>query len=117
MSRRILSLSKNTRLLISRNDMLAAAGYTVSSPRDPEDALELLAGGNFDVVICGHSIRNPRRNKLMKEIRARYPNLPIVFLYAAPERADDSTVADISVDVTEPTNLVRALKDLFSRGK
>ncbi len=117
MLRRILSLSENTRLLISRNDMLAAAGYTVSSPRHPEDALELLSAEEFDVVVCGHSIRNPRRNRLMKEIRARYPNLPIVFVFAAPDTADSSSVADISVDVTEPTNLVRALKDLSSGNK
>lgn len=117
MLRRILSLSENTRLLISRNDMLAAAGYMVSSPRRPEDALELLNTEPFDVVICGHSIQNPRRTRLMKEIRACYPNLPIVFVFAAPETADSSTVADIAVDVTEPTNLVRALKDSSSGSK
>jgi hypothetical protein len=35
-------------------------------------------------------------------------------VFVAPDVADASTAADISVDVTEPTNLVKALRDLFS---
>jgi DNA-binding NtrC family response regulator len=114
MPRRILSLSQNTHLLLSRNDMLAAAGYSVSSPRTPEDALNLLRTQRFDAVICGHSIEKPRRDKLLAQIAAIYPELPLVFVFVAPGVADASTAADISVDVTEPTNLVKALRDLFS---
>jgi DNA-binding response OmpR family regulator len=115
--RRILSLSANTGLLIMRNDMLAQVGYQVHSPRRPAEAIPLLVGGRFDAVVCGHSIEKQERDRLICEIRACYPKLPIVFVYAAPDEADGSTLADHCVDVSEPTNLVRALDDLFSQSR
>ena len=40
---RILSVSRNVRLLITRNDALAIAGYSVVSPRNPLEAPLILA--------------------------------------------------------------------------
>ena len=58
--------------------------------------------------------KSERRDKLLCEIRTRYPEIPIVFVYAAPDEPDKTTVADVCIDVSDPTNLIRALADLFA---
>jgi DNA-binding NtrC family response regulator len=87
MARRVLSVSKDTRLLVTRNDVLAAAGYAVSSPREAEEARYLLARGGFAAVTIGHSIHPDQRKTLIDELRAIDTKVPIVYVYAPPRLA------------------------------
>lgn len=110
MARRILSVSTDTRLLVMRNDVLAAAGYAVSSPRHPAEALYLLARGGFFAVVIGHSIHPDLRRMIINELRGIDQKVPIVYVYAPPGDAEEP-LADLSVDVSDPVNLVKALEE------
>jgi DNA-binding NtrC family response regulator len=110
MSRRILSVSTDTRLLVTRNDVLAAAGYAVSSPRHPEEARYLLSRGGFSAVVIGHSIRPDQRKTIIDELRGIDREVPIVYVYVPPGDANEP-LADLSVDVSDPVNLVKALEE------
>ena len=102
-------------LLLMRNDALAMAGYSVAAPRHPEDAPALVRQGRFDAVVIGHSIPRALRTRLMKEIREIAPQIPIVFVYAAPME-DDGSGADVSVDITDgPFSLIRVLDHQLNR--
>ncbi len=112
---RILSISRNPRLLALRNDALALAGYSVASPRQPNEALPLMAQQSFDAVIIGHSVEPEIRRVLIPAVRRLRPEIPIVFVYAAPE-IHEERLADFSIDITAgPTSLLRALEERLSK--
>jgi DNA-binding NtrC family response regulator len=108
--RRILSVSANTRLLVTRNDTLSLAGYNVVSPHSPEDTAELLARSHFDAVVIGHSVPADTRTKIIRAVRQIAPNVPVIFVYIGPTD-DQEPLADFSVEVTDPVNLIRALEN------
>jgi DNA-binding response OmpR family regulator len=108
--RRILSVSANTRLLVTRNDTLSLAGYNVVSPHRPEDTAELLARSKFDAIIIGHSVPAETRSKIIKVSRKIAPRVPIIFVYIHPSD-EREPLADSSVEVTDPVNLIRALEN------
>jgi DNA-binding response OmpR family regulator len=109
---RLLSISRNPRLLATRNDALALAGFNVVSPRTPEQSLLLLQQEHFDAVIIGHSVEPNLRRQLITLIRDSHPGIPIAFVFAAEEHAGDEPLADFAVDISHgPMPLLQALRD------
>ncbi len=114
---RILSISRNPRLLALRNDALALAGYAVAAPREPDEAVSLAAQQPFDAVVIGHSVEHEKRENLIRTLRDLRPYMPIVFVYTEPEKAQEP-LADASVDVTSgPTPLVSELDKRLRRSQ
>ena len=112
---RILSVSRNVRLLITRNDALAIAGFSVVSPRNPLDAPLILAQQSIDAVIIGHSVEAQTRTQLIQAIRRLHPQIPIFFVYTAPQTTGEP-LADVSVDVTHgPQTLIAAMQERVER--
>jgi hypothetical protein len=107
---RILSVSANTRLLIMRNDTLAVAGYSVVSPKEPEEAAFLLATQRFDVIVIGDSVRQKKRTALISALRSIRDDVPIIFVHAGPNPCIEP-LADMSIDVRNgPMALISALQ-------
>ncbi len=114
---RILSISRNSGLLATRNDALAIAGYRVAAPKEPNEAVLLLSEGSFDVVVIGHSVEHETREGLIRTLRALLPYAPIIFVYTEPESIEEP-LADVSVDVTAgPAPLVAELDKRLRRAQ
>ena len=112
---RILSTSRNVRLLLERNSVLAMAGFSVISPKTPEQAPALAAQEHVDAVIIGHSIDAELRRSLISELRRVCPGCVICFVYQAPDTQGEP-LADISLDVTKgPDPLIVALQEKLPR--
>lgn len=112
---RILSISNNVRLLLSRNDILAMAGFSVISPRHPEQAPLLAGQERVDAVVIGHSVGEAERKPLIKQLRVVCPGCPICFVYEAPDTKGEP-LADVSLDVTQgPEKLVLYLQERLPR--
>jgi DNA-binding NtrC family response regulator len=108
---RLLSVSRNPRLLATRNDALALAGFTVVSPRSPEQTLLLLHQEKFDAVIIGHSIEPELRKRLIASIHEASPGLPIAFVFLPAEDPGEEPLADFAVDISHgPMPLLQALR-------
>jgi hypothetical protein len=108
---RILSISENVRLLITRNDALAIAGFSVVSPKTPEEAPLIAGEREPDAAIIGHSVEPEKRKTIIPEIRRHCPDCLIVFVYVAPETAMEP-LADVSLDVTDSAEpLIKALQE------
>lgn len=82
---RVLSTSRNVSLLLSRNGSLAMAGFSVISPKRPEDAPQLASNERVDAVVIGHSVDAPTRKKLISELRGVCPGCLICFVYVSPD--------------------------------
>ncbi len=114
---RILSISRNRRLLALRNDALALAGYSVAVPKEPNEAVVLVSQQAFDAVVVGHSVEHETRHGLIRRLRDLRPQTPIVFVYTEPENVEEP-LADVSVDVTKgPTPLVTELDRRLRRAQ
>ncbi len=113
---RILSVSQKTRLRITRDDTLGAAGFSVISPRTPEEAPLLLRQQPVDAVVIGHSVKAEDRKRIIRAIR-RECDCPIVFVYVDSESQKEA-LADVCVDVTSGNGaLVRSLEELLLKNK
>jgi len=107
---RVLSTSRNVGLLLSRNSVLAMAGFSVISPRYPEETPALAAQEEVDAVVIGHSVDAALRSSLISELRQISPHCLICFVYATPDTAGEP-LADVSLDVTNgPEPLILALQ-------
>ena len=76
---RVLSISKNVHLLLSRNDILAVAGFSVISPKEVEQAPALAAQEKVDAVVIGHSVEPSLRQEIITEVRAGMSDMPHLF--------------------------------------
>ncbi len=113
---RILSVSEKTRLRITRDDTLAASGFSVISPRTPKEAPLLVRQKPVDAVVICDSVDAEDRKEIIAAIR-RSCHCPILFVYVHPESAEEP-LADMCVDVTDGNAaLVRTLEDLLSSNK
>ena len=114
---RVLSFSRNVRMLLSRNDVLAMAGFSVVSPREPEQAPMLAAQQQVDAVVIGHSVPAAVRGVLIPELRRLCPDCVICFVYAAPDTTGEP-LADVSLNVTNgPEPLIWELQHKLPRIK
>ncbi len=96
----IVSVSRDTRQLIERNDTLALSGFRVISPRTPDEAPLLAVQQNVDAVVLGHSVEGAQRRAIIDSIRRVSPECLIVFAYTRPNGQPDEPLADASIDVT-----------------
>lgn len=105
----ILSVSRNTRLLITRNDTLALGGFRVVSPRTPEEAPFLALQQKVEAVVIGHSVESEVREPLIHAIRHLCPTCRILFVFTGD--LQEEPLADASIDVTNGNeSLVFALR-------
>lgn len=113
---RVVSVSRNTSLLIGRNDALGMAGFTVLSPRFLEEAPALALQRRADAVVIGDSVPANERAVLIAQFRKRCPGCLVVFVYA--RAGEKEHLADLSVDVTGgPEALIIALGEKLGRSR
>ena len=113
MAPRILSVSYDESLLVTRQMMLEQAGFRVTSALGFEEALEHCDSGKFDLLLVGHSIPLKDKRSLIKAAR-RSCKAPVLSIrkhgdVPLPE-------ADYSLDSLEdPKVLVEAIQSLLNR--
>jgi two-component system, NarL family, invasion response regulator UvrY len=90
--------------------------------RDANEVLDLLQKGDWDIVIL--DITMPGRSGLdvLKELRQKYPKLPVLVLSIHPEgqyavRALKTGAAGYLTKESAPEELVKAIRKILNRGK
>jgi DNA-binding response OmpR family regulator len=84
MAARILSISYDEALLLTRTLILQKAGYHAIPALGFVNAMEACRHGSFDVVIVGHSVPRDDKRAMLDAIRAGC-NAPVVSLYKTSE--------------------------------
>ncbi len=91
--KRILSVSRDKSYLLPRNDALAIAGFSVSSPKEPGEAVHILLSTDVDVIVLGHSIPKAERMALTAQFRTIRPQVPVIVLFDKKPDEDESADA------------------------
>ncbi len=104
---RILSISSEPYLLFARNEALVVAGFSVVSLSTPHSIPQLLAHGNIEAVVLGHSVPSEMRQFIIGIARQIDPCCPVFFVYEYPYTRGEP-LADLSIDVTSGSHLLVA---------
>ena len=115
----VLLVDDNRQGLIARRSILEELGYHVTTATGGEEALDLCAAQNFDVVVTDYKM--PRMNgvELIKKIRGAYPATRIILLSGFVEPlglTEESTGADMVIvkSAGEVGVLTRSVKRLLN---
>ena len=98
MSNRILYVTYDKPRFVMRSGALLRSGFTVSSPRRAEDAIPMVATGDFLAVVIGNSVMSTDRVHVIRGIRKLKPQQPVIYFSDIP--GDIDAEADESVDVS-----------------
>jgi hypothetical protein len=108
---KILSVSYDMSLATTREMLLSAAGFQVSSAFTVGQAIDLCATEEFALVIIGHSIPRDQRQWLLKELRSRCATPVLAF-----RRPGEAPLieADYTFDSSEgPAQLLEMVIDIL----
>ena len=110
MKPRILSISYDQSLLLTRDLMLKQAGYEVVSCEGFADAIEHCQG-HFDLIIMGHSIPQKDKRAIVLELHARGCDAPLLSLIRPGERPISE--AGDTVDPFSPELLLQKVGNML----
>lgn len=112
---RIISVSYDHTLLLTRELMLKGAGHQVTSCLGYEEAVSNCSRVPFDLVIVGHSI--PKNDKLNMIAAFRHQNANALIVALA--RAGEPRLNEVDVYVTpgDPEELIRAIDRAITRNR
>jgi len=79
---KVLCIDDDELGLLVRKMTLEAAAFKVTTASSGKQGLELLSGGDFDLVVLDHSMPEMNGGEVAEQIRFRCPELPIVMLSA-----------------------------------
>jgi DNA-binding response OmpR family regulator len=110
-AKRILSISNDASLLLTRKRLLELAGYEVVSPESFAVAFDACEAerGLFDLVVVGHSVPRLDKQRIIAHVREKY-RCPILALL----RPHESSVrgADVSV-IADPDVFLSSVKKML----
>ena len=108
----ILSVSNDAALLKSRQMVLEAGGYRVTSVVGYSEALAAFQSATYDLLIIGHSLLLAEKQSLIESFRKSCPLLPILALTRPWEVAVDG--ANKSFDASySPEALLVVVQELL----
>jgi DNA-binding response OmpR family regulator len=114
MAQRILSISYDELLLITRQLLLEDAGFKVTSALGFVSGLQECSAGKFDLVIIGHSIPRTEKQSLLQAVRHNC-DAPVLLLCKPTE--DALLDVDYSIDSIEPDSVLKAVRQILKSGR
>jgi len=112
MSKRILSISYDESLLVTRGALLEREGYQVTSELGFTQSAARCAEGNFDLFILGHSIPERDKQELIRIFRANC-SAPVLALLRQGEDAPGN--ADYQVFPYDPAQLLKTVARILGQ--
>jgi CheY-like chemotaxis protein len=112
----VLMLGKYLELGLYRAEYLRSHGYHVLFPQSRAEAIAIVSGGAYDIVILSYSLSDEDAIELHELIEQTCPNCPVITL--TEQRWQDTKIySDKVVLVSEgPEALLEAVRSFESRG-
>jgi DNA-binding response OmpR family regulator len=105
----ILSIGLDANVLATRALILRSAGYTVVSAMSLREAVSLLHGSDFDIIVLCHTLPAKDCERLISMVRSSGSRIPVVAV-ADSEVSQHSSMADATLD-KEPVAFLRAMRE------
>lgn len=106
---RILSISYDPILLNTREFILREAGYQVNSANGFSEAVTACKG-HFDLIVMGHSIPESDKREIVRELRQRGCDSPVLSLNRFGERPIPEASGSVEPD---PKLVLEAIRSLL----
>lgn len=75
---RVLMVGRLRELALYRAEVLRQAGFTVSTPQDEHEALQIMQRGDFDAIVLSYTLPNDMVQQLAESARDYCPDCPII---------------------------------------
>jgi CheY-like chemotaxis protein len=108
---RILCLDDEPVGLAIRATVLRYAGYDVFTASSPEEALQILADQQIDLVISDHLLRGTTGTQVAASMKRIRPDIPILILSGFTEAPEGMEFADFFLSKLEPPPVLLATVD------
>ena len=115
MSFRVLLVEDDRTLRVGLTDALASEGHAVVAAADGHEGRACLRGQRFDLVVLDVMLPGPSGLELLRELRARDGDTPVLLLTARGDEGDKVLGLELGADdyVTKPFSL----RELLARVK
>lgn len=112
----ILCVDDEPNALTLRKLVLQKAGYDVVTAGSAMQALEVLATRRVDLVLSDQLMPGQTGTELARQIKNKWPSLPVILLSGVNEIPPDADIADMFLSKVEgPINLCRSVNEVLTR--
>lgn len=112
----ILCVDDEPNALVLRKLVLQKAGYQVVTANSAPQALDLLSTHNIDLVLSDQLMPGQTGTELARQIKIRWPGLPVILLSGVNEIPPDASIADLFLSKVEgPVNLCRSVNEVLAK--
>jgi CheY-like chemotaxis protein len=102
--------------LILRKLVLEKAGYQVLTASSANQALEVLSSSRIDLVLSDQLMPGGTGTELARQVKTRFPGLPIILLSGVNEIPPDADSADLFMSKVEgPAAMCDKISAVLSR--
>jgi CheY-like chemotaxis protein len=114
----ILCVDDEETQLAVRKLVLEKEGYSVLTASSGQQALNLLGCHPIDLVLSDHLMPGLTGTELTRQIKARYPELPVILISAVNEIPADAACADLFMSKLDgPVAMCQNISALMLRSK
>lgn len=104
---RILVVDDEKSILFSTKAILLKEGYKVSTAFSCDEALCLMAKGDFDLILADIVLGGKTGFDLLKESKKQNPNCPVVLITGSPNRVSEAEAFHLGAEDYIPKPLLK----------
>jgi CheY-like chemotaxis protein len=114
----ILCVDDEPNSLVLRKLVLQKAGYDVVTANSAILALDVLASRQVDLVLSDQLMPGLTGTELARQIKNRWPSLPVILISGVNEIPADAGIADLFMSKVEgPVMMCRNVTDVLAKSK
>jgi CheY-like chemotaxis protein len=114
----ILCVDDEENSLILRKLVLQKAGYAVVTASSAVQALNVLTTCKVDLVLSDQLMPGQTGTELTRQIKIKWPELPVILLSGVNEIPPDAAIADLFISKIEgPINMCQKVNDVLTRSR
>lgn len=114
----ILCVDDEPNSLVLRKLVLQKAGYDVITANSASQALEMLNSHQVNLVLSDQLMPGQTGTELARQIKSRWPSLPVILISGVNEIPPDAAIADLFMSKVEgPVMMCQNISDVLTKSR